>query len=227
MHHDKTYKLALWDEHFQRKDVSFPDSKVTAAQIVEAAGFTPDTDLVVLQHLKSGEIESLRPTELVDLGPAGIEDVFVVPGSGTHKFFVNGLSMEWPLATLKARHVLKLARAPEGHELIEERTDQPDRVYEPSDEVRIDRRGQERFKTRPRTYTIIVNTREKTVSKSVLTYDEIVRLAFPNPPSGPDIQFTIQFTRGPAENPSGALVEGGTVKIKDRMEFDVTQTNRS
>ena len=79
MHHDKTYKLALWDEHFQRKDVSFPDSKVTAAQIVEAAGFTPDTDLVVLQHLKSGEIESLRPTELVDLGPAGIEDVFVVP----------------------------------------------------------------------------------------------------------------------------------------------------
>lgn len=227
MQHDKTFRLAVWDGHFDRKEVSFPDSKVTGAQIAEAAGHAPNVDVIILLHLKNGELESLRPTELADLGAAGTEDVFVISGAFTHKFFVNGLSMEWPRATLKARHVLKLARAGEDHELLEELTDQPDRVFEPSDDVRIDGPAQERFKTRRRTFTVIVNTRPKTVDKGVLTFDEVVRLAFPNPPAGPDIQFTIQYTRGPAENPSGALVEGGTVKIKDRMEFDVTQTNRS
>ncbi|MCB1470318.1 MAG: multiubiquitin domain-containing protein [Rhizobiaceae bacterium] len=80
----------------------------------------------------------------------------------------------------------------------------------------------------PKTITIIINGRPKTVPKNDdLTFEEIVALAFENPPTGECIQYTIQYTRGHGNKPAGALVEGQSVKAKDGMEFDVTSTNRS
>ena len=80
----------------------------------------------------------------------------------------------------------------------------------------------------PDTVTIIVNGRAKTVPKNaVLGFWDIVKLVFDNPQTGDGIQYTIQYTRGQGNKPSGTLVEGQTVKVKDGMEFDVTPTNRS
>lgn len=80
----------------------------------------------------------------------------------------------------------------------------------------------------PKTITIIINGRPKTVPKNIdLTFEEIVALAFENPPTGEGIQYTIQYTRGHGNKPAGALVEGQSVKAKEGMEFDVTSTNRS
>src|SRR5262249_11220348 len=47
-----------------------------------------------------------------------------------------------------------------------------------------------------KTVTIIVNGRPKTVPKNEeLSFDAVVALAFPNPPTGNGVQFTVQFTR--------------------------------
>jgi hypothetical protein len=76
--------------------------------------------------------------------------------------------------------------------------------------------------------TIIVNGRAKMVPKDEeITFDQVVALAFPNPPTGDGVQFTVQYTRGPGNKPTGTLVEGQSIKVKDGMEFDVTPTNRS
>jgi len=81
---------------------------------------------------------------------------------------------------------------------------------------------------RPKTVTIIVNGRPKTLpKKEVLTFEEVIALAFENPPTGDGIQYTVQYTRGHGNKPAGTLVEGQSVKVKERMEFDVTSTNRS
>lgn len=80
----------------------------------------------------------------------------------------------------------------------------------------------------PDTVTIVVNGRRRTVSKnSPLSFWDVVKLAFDNPPTGDGIQYTVQYTRGQGNKPSGTLVEGQSVKVKDGMEFDVTSTNRS
>jgi hypothetical protein len=60
-----------------------------------------------------------------------------------------------------------------------------------------------------------------------ITFDRVVALAFPNPPTGDGVQFTVQYTRGQGNKPAGTLVEGQSIKVKDGMEFDVTPTNRS
>ena len=74
---------------------------------------------------------------------------------------------------------------------------------------------------------IVVNGRRKEVGTNRLTFDEVVRLAFDPPPHGDGVQITVQYTRGPEHKPSGTLVEGQSVKVRDGMEFNVTATNRS
>lgn len=74
---------------------------------------------------------------------------------------------------------------------------------------------------------IIVNGRPKMVTAKELSFDQIVALAFPNPPTGPDVIFTVTFRRGEGNKPEGTLVQGDTVRVKEGMIFNVTATNKS
>lgn len=76
-------------------------------------------------------------------------------------------------------------------------------------------------------FTIIVNGRQKTMTEKELSFAEIVALAFDNPPTGPNILFTITYRKGEGNKPEGTLVEGESVKIKDGMIFNVTATDKS
>jgi hypothetical protein len=80
---------------------------------------------------------------------------------------------------------------------------------------------------KPKIYKIIVNGRQKEVSTKTLTFDQVVALAFNPVPSGPNVQFTVTYRKGPRKNHEGSMTEGETVRIKDGMIFDVTETNKS
>jgi hypothetical protein len=79
----------------------------------------------------------------------------------------------------------------------------------------------------PKEFTIIVNGLKKEVSTKTLSFDQIVALAFSPVPVGPTVMFSVTYRKGPHKNPEGTLTEGATVKIKDGMIFDVTETNKS
>ena len=77
-------------------------------------------------------------------------------------------------------------------------------------------------------YTIIVNTREKTVAQKELTFAEIIALAFEKPPSGPQVYFTVKYRRGEGSKPEGTMVETDPpLKIKEGMIINVTATDKS
>lgn len=75
--------------------------------------------------------------------------------------------------------------------------------------------------------SIIVNGRQKIIAKKELSFAEIVALAFDNPPTGPNIFFTVTYRKGDGNKPEGTLVDGETIKIKDGMIFNVTATDKS
>ena len=75
--------------------------------------------------------------------------------------------------------------------------------------------------------TIIVNARTETVLKDDISYTEVVALAFPNPPTGDNVSFTVMYRRGHGDKPEGTLVQGQTVKVKEGMIFDVSPNNKS
>jgi hypothetical protein len=80
---------------------------------------------------------------------------------------------------------------------------------------------------KPKIYRIIVNGQEKTVARKTVTYEQVVLLAFSNPLKGPNVIYTVGYEDGPHQNPSGSLMPGSKVKVKDGMIFDVTPTDKS
>lgn len=76
--------------------------------------------------------------------------------------------------------------------------------------------------------TIIVNAEERVVDgKDELTFDEVVDLAFDPRPAGDQIVYTITYYRGHGNKPEGHLVEGGSVRLKEGMVFNVKYTDKS
>ena len=75
--------------------------------------------------------------------------------------------------------------------------------------------------------TIIINAREHTTTSKELTFDQIVALAFPTQPTGPNVLFTITYRRGHGNKPEGSLLAGESVKVKDGMVFVVSATDKS
>jgi hypothetical protein len=80
---------------------------------------------------------------------------------------------------------------------------------------------------KPKAFHIIVNGQQKTVTTKTVSYENIVKLAFPDPITGLNIIYTVGYEDGPHHNPSGSLMPGGNVKVKDGMIFDVTPTDKS
>ncbi len=73
-------------------------------------------------------------------------------------------------------------------------------------------------------YTIIVNGREKKVSQDNLTFEQIVALAFENPPSGPNVVITVTYK---SRGKEGSLLPGQSVAIQNGMIFNVKATDKS
>lgn len=99
---------------------------------------------------------------------------------------------------------------------------------EPDQLVDLREPGIERFKSSlAKDIPIIVNGREKKVSERELSFSEIVRLAFDNPPTGENICFTITYRNGDDCKPEGTIIEGETINLKRGMIFNVTSTDKS
>lgn len=74
---------------------------------------------------------------------------------------------------------------------------------------------------------IIVNGRQKLVSKGELTFEEVIALAYDTLPPGASFDFSVTYMRGHDDRPQGTLERGESVRVKKDMKFDVTATNRS
>ena len=72
---------------------------------------------------------------------------------------------------------------------------------------------------------IVINGEETTVSDKEMAFDEIIRLAFPDGPFGPNIRYTVTYSDKQGRDYS--LVEGQSVRVKKGMIFNVGNTDRS
>ena len=124
----------------------------------------------------------------------------------------------------------RLGHVQPGYDLFREvEGDREDRVVENDDEP-VHLREDEHFHSgpaQPRKYTIIVNGQKKVVTTRTVSFAEIVKLAFPTPPEGANILYTVSYEDGPRINPQGSLKEGQSVVVKNWMIFNVTATDKS
>jgi hypothetical protein len=73
----------------------------------------------------------------------------------------------------------------------------------------------------------IVDGQRKTVPTDVVSYTEVVELAYPGQSGDPQYTFTVTF-RNAADEKQGTLVPGQTVTVKkEGTVFNVTRTTKS
>jgi hypothetical protein len=76
-----------------------------------------------------------------------------------------------------------------------------------------------------KTFNIIVNGRPREVTGHKLTYQQVVRIAFPDDQPDPNVVYTVAYANPHGKD--GTLVDGEDVPVKEGMIFNVTKTNRS
>lgn len=209
----RTFEAQVGDENFEFRGVVFDDAKVTGAQVCMAAGRHPVEDYVVLRHLVTGELETLRPTETSDLDKNKVNRFFVIKGGDTQRFFIEGLAMEWPRPTLIAWQIKFLAGAGDDQALSLERPG-VDQVFDDGDEVDIGGDGVERFDLRKRKKTVTVTYGgdvEFELERRVYSTEEL--MAVFGVPAGYKLDII------GADGVFREMASGERLKVKDGMEF--------
>jgi hypothetical protein len=75
--------------------------------------------------------------------------------------------------------------------------------------------------------TVIVNGRKLVTPKDEISYEEIVTFIYPDFPKHPENNYAVTYKKGHGNSPEGILLPGKTVKVKDGMEFKVSETGQS
>ncbi|MGZ3724558.1 MAG: multiubiquitin domain-containing protein [Pseudobdellovibrio sp.] len=74
---------------------------------------------------------------------------------------------------------------------------------------------------------ITVNGRKKKFTGREISYAEVVALSLDGSPTDPNTVYTVTYRKGEDRKPTGSMVEGDVIKVKDGMVFNVTATTKS
>jgi hypothetical protein len=104
--------------------------------------------------------------------------------------------------------------------------DREDRLI-PRDDHEVHLHEDEHFHSAPAKpgVTIFVNTEPFPWDRPKISYDEVVKLAFPNGPFGGDVKYAVMWTK--PDGQEGALRVGQNVAVVNEMSFDVRNADKS
>ena len=78
-----------------------------------------------------------------------------------------------------------------------------------------------------KTVAIFVNTDEHQVEHGKLTFQQVVKLAYPDKAADPNILFKVSYRLGRGHSELKTLADGGDVEVQEGMIFNVSYENRS
>ncbi len=207
-------KKYRWDEQF-----------ITGKQLKELADIGNEQELY-LSLPEPWDDELITNEGKVDLGREGIEYFYV---KRPLHFNVDGKQFSWEKQHIIGKQIRKVANVAEEFEIVlDNKGDFEDLLIEDDERVNLSRPGTENFKTvrADVEITLIVNGRPKPWAKSKISYEQVVELAGGSS-SDPNVVYTVTYDNGPRKNPEGSMSKGDKVRVKNKMVFNATPTNRS
>lgn len=208
-------------------DHATDDATLDGRQVRVSAHLVPPSAFVLIRTDR-GIAESVGLEEQVALEP-GVPAVFhSFESDRTFSLTVDERGWEWGAPSIGEHDIRGIAGVPDDHELYLD--SDHDRPIARGGTVGLDGSGVERVGSRrvPRPdLRIIVNGREREVPPGTITFERLIELAFPVPPAGQQVSFTVSFRKGPRERPEGSLLPGQSVALVDGMTFNVTATDKS
>lgn len=203
------------------------DDLIDGRQVRESAKLAPASEHVLIRT-DGGIAQSIGLEEQVHLsrGKRAVFRSFQTDHVNT--LTVDERGWEWGADSIAEADIRLIGQVADDHELyLDSDHDQPI----PRDgSVELAGRGVERVRSRrikPRLVTILVNARAREVEPGPISFEQLVALAFPEPPTGPQVSFTVSFRKGPPKRPEGSLLAGQSVNVVQGMTFHVTATDKS
>ena len=114
--------------------VALSDTTPTGAQIASAAGFNPRQQATVLLLLPNGELEDIRPGEVVDLSQKAGQFI-VVESDRSYRLTIDGKRIDWPCSFISGSIVRKLGQIHVDKAIYFERHDEADKLIENTETI--------------------------------------------------------------------------------------------
>jgi hypothetical protein len=142
---------------------------------------------------------------------------------------INGKEYDWHQQYITGAEVRKLGNIPKDEEIfLKIKEPWKDELIHDETQVDLARPGLEHFYSKGKPIEIIiVNGREKPWKENVISFEQVVVLAFGTNSGNQNTAFTVTYKGGPEQNPQGTMVKGEKVHVKNKMIFNVTATDKS
>ena len=75
--------------------------------------------------------------------------------------------------------------------------------------------------------TIIVEGTPHEWPKGDITYDQVITLEVPDYSQHPEITYSVTYKKGHGNKPEGILSPGASIKVKEGVIFNVSETGQS
>lgn len=212
-----------------RKRFESSESKISGHEILTIANLTPVEDFELLYKINEKGFEPIQLDEIVDLKTAGIEGFKAKPYRKL-KIKVDNKQYEVEQCFMTPLEIMQLAGInPDRFYLKEIRKGNVEVSYKDDVEHKIAITKTSCFLSceREEIKCVIVNAREKAWSNEKISFDDVVKLAYGSVSTNPNVIYTINYKRGVPSKSEGSMVKGEVIYVKNKMIFNVTQTNRS
>jgi hypothetical protein len=209
-----------------KKNYDWPEQYITGGQIREIAEITGNHKLY-LRITEPWDDELIFDDTRVNLAREGIEDFYTAENL---KFMVDGKLYDWPEQFITGKQIRKVAGIDSDDKIfLDNKKPYVDNQIEDDEQVDLARPSIERFYTVivKHDVTIYVNGTEHKVDAGDISYARVVTFAFPDYAQHPEKNYSVKYRKGHGNKPEGILLPGQSVKVKDQMIFNVSETGQS
>lgn len=186
----------------------------------------PDEAELFLAIKKPWVDEVIADDDKVDLARPGIERFFF---KNILVLTINGEKYKWYEQYISGKQLKELACIPSDDDLyLSIKKPWEDELIANDTTVDLARPGIEHFFSNDtdKDVIIIVNGRDKSWNKRKISFEQVIQLKDGNGGNG-NKAYTVTYTNGPQQNPSGELAKGDKVFVQDKMKFYATATDKS
>lgn len=227
LHPAHSYCFAIAVDGVVFRDAHVAQANPLGRQIVGAAGLDPHSDPSLFAILQSGDFDEVVLDQSVDLRGRGAERFIVFTSDRDFKFTMNGAQMRWFQQRISGEELCVLGGAGE-HDVAFQLVGGERRTVERNEEADLGAQGTEHFVIGPREdFDIIVNGREVRVHRSRQTFEDFVRIAFPDDMPEQNVTYSITFRRAASQPHEGELGAGGFIEVRNGTIVNVTRTVQS
>ncbi len=206
------------------------ESKITGNQLLTIANLSPSEDFELLYKINEKGYTPIQLDEEVDLKTAGIEGFKAKPYKGII-IKVDDEEFEVNECFMTPNEIMSTAGIDsDRYSLNELRAGGVEVTYKDDAEHKIAITRKSCFISCKRDLVVecvIVNAKVKPWVNDEISFDEIVVLEYGAIASNPNVIYTIDYVKGVPSKPNGTMVKGEVISVKNKMIFNVTQTNKS